>query len=105
MQVRCLRPRGSPFANSCEGNGLNVVKVMPESAVKFGAFEVSFAQSCELASAYKLLGIETHVRQDRGSRQSQGHPHLVEIHGRRLRRNGFPVSASFFLFESRGHCY
>jgi hypothetical protein len=23
------------------GNGLNVVKVMPESAIKFGAYEVS----------------------------------------------------------------
>lgn len=26
------------------GNGLNVVKVMPESAIKFGAYEVSLAK-------------------------------------------------------------
>lgn len=25
----------------CLGNGLNVAKVMPESAIKFGAYEVS----------------------------------------------------------------
>jgi hypothetical protein len=25
----------------CVGNGLNVVKVMPESAIKFGAYEAS----------------------------------------------------------------
>lgn len=31
MEADCLTPAG---------NGLNVVKVMPESAIKFGAYEV-----------------------------------------------------------------
>lgn len=31
------------------GNGLNVVKVMPESAIKFGAYEVSKSIRCLLA--------------------------------------------------------
>lgn len=43
-----------------EGNGLNVVKVMPESAIKFGAYEVRYslywvACKCKVLTRYSLL--------------------------------------------------
>lgn len=50
------------------GNGLNVVKVMPESAVKFGAFEVGNAKEYTFADSDRKVGIEAHVCQDRRPR-------------------------------------
>lgn len=41
LQVRLTTTRRGRLVTMI-GNGLNVVKVMPESAIKFGAYEVGF---------------------------------------------------------------